>query len=81
MPKATVTTRGRITIPASVRRDLGIVPGDNVSFTQVADGHWAMHAAYREDEAESASGVSNSTGHNWDAWFDGGGTSEDFSPR
>ena len=55
--------------------------GDSASFTQVADGYSAMHAAHREDEVESGSGVSNSTRHNWDAWFDGGGTSEDFSPR
>ncbi|ETY75062.1 AbrB/MazE/SpoVT family DNA-binding domain-containing protein [Lactiplantibacillus fabifermentans] len=35
---ATVSTRGRITIPIELRRELGLVPGDIVNLIQHTDG-------------------------------------------
>ena len=35
---ATVSTRGRITIPIELRRELGLVPGDLLRLTQHDDG-------------------------------------------
>lgn len=32
MASATITSKGRITIPAGVRRDLGLVTGDRIGF-------------------------------------------------
>lgn len=42
MTAATITTKGQITIPASVRADLNVGPGDRVEFVKVAEGHWEM---------------------------------------
>ena len=38
MPSATVTSKGQITIPKSVRELLGLNAGDRVSFTVSEDG-------------------------------------------
>ena len=38
MSTATVTTKGQITIPADVRRRLGLVSGDRVEFVEIAGG-------------------------------------------
>jgi antitoxin PrlF len=32
MPSATLTSKGRVTIPASVRRELGLDTGDQIEF-------------------------------------------------
>jgi AbrB family looped-hinge helix DNA binding protein len=40
-----VTSRGRVTIPAVVREQLGIVAGDNVRFVIGDDGKIELHAA------------------------------------
>lgn len=45
MTRATVTSKGQITIPASVGADLKVEPGDRVEFVKVADGHWDVFAA------------------------------------
>ncbi|WP_457373129.1 AbrB/MazE/SpoVT family DNA-binding domain-containing protein [Pseudomonas sp. TE12234] len=45
MPSATLTSRGRITIPAQVRDSLGLKPGDRVHFFEMLDGQIAMVAA------------------------------------
>ncbi|MHA6181626.1 AbrB/MazE/SpoVT family DNA-binding domain-containing protein [Pseudomonas mohnii] len=45
MPSATLTSRGRITIPAQVRDSLGLKPGDRVHFFEMSDGQLAMVAA------------------------------------
>lgn len=42
MPTATVTSKGQITVPKSVRDDLGLVPGSQVSFRHVADGRYEL---------------------------------------
>ncbi|TDT43022.1 AbrB family looped-hinge helix DNA binding protein [Halospina denitrificans] len=45
MSTATVTSKGQITIPANVRSDLRVGPGDRVEFVKVAEGHWEVLAA------------------------------------
>jgi antitoxin PrlF len=47
MPAATVTSKGRITIPADVRRDMNVVAGDRVEFVQVAPARYELIAATR----------------------------------
>jgi AbrB family looped-hinge helix DNA binding protein len=38
MSEATVTSRGRITIPADIRKALGVSAGEQITFTQLGDG-------------------------------------------
>jgi antitoxin PrlF len=38
MPKATVTYKGQITLPKAVREQLGVRPGDRVSFREIEGG-------------------------------------------
>jgi antitoxin PrlF len=44
MPSATVTSKGRITLPKEVRTALGLRPGDRVAFRQSADGSFIVEA-------------------------------------
>lgn len=44
MPDATVTSKGQITIPAQVRRDLGLKAGSRVSFVQLDNGAYEIVA-------------------------------------
>jgi AbrB family looped-hinge helix DNA binding protein len=37
-----VTFNGRITLPAQVRKDLGLKTGDNVDFVEVEKGRFAI---------------------------------------
>ena len=48
MPSAVMTTRGRITLPASVRAVLGLAMGDQVEFILAADGQYSIVAARPE---------------------------------
>lgn len=48
MTKATVTSKGQITIPANVRSDLKVGPGDRVEFVKIAEGHWEVLAAVED---------------------------------
>lgn len=48
MTTATVTSKGQITIPAKVRNDLKVGPGDRVEFVKVAEGHWEVLAAVED---------------------------------
>jgi AbrB family looped-hinge helix DNA binding protein len=48
MTAATVNSKGRITIPASVCSDLKVGPGDRVGFLKVAEGHWEVFAAVED---------------------------------
>lgn len=44
MPEATVTSKGQITIPAQVRRDLGLTAGSRVNFVQMDNGAYEIVA-------------------------------------
>ena len=48
MSTATVTSKGQITIPASVRAELKVGPGDRVEFVKVSEGHWEVVAAVED---------------------------------
>lgn len=45
MTTAALTSKGRITIPAEVRRDLKVDAGDRVGFIQIAPGRYELVAA------------------------------------
>jgi antitoxin PrlF len=45
MSAATITSKGQITIPASVRAALGVDTGDRVEFVEVAKGRFEVVAA------------------------------------
>ena len=42
MPIATLSSKGRITIPKEIRDGLGMKPGDQMSFTPMFDGTVVM---------------------------------------
>ena len=44
MTTATVTSKGQITIPVSVRNDLKVGTGDRVEFVQIAPGRYEFVA-------------------------------------
>jgi antitoxin PrlF len=44
---ATVTSKGQITIPARVRSELGVDPGDRIEFVQIGKGEFNIVAATR----------------------------------
>lgn len=47
MPTATLTSKGQITIPAAVRRELNVEAGDRVEFIQIEPGRYEVIAATR----------------------------------
>ena len=47
MSTATLTSKGQITIPADVRRELNVEAGDRVEFVQVEPGRYELVAATR----------------------------------
>jgi AbrB family looped-hinge helix DNA binding protein len=42
MPTAAVTSKGQITIPAEVRKKLGLKPGDRVRFIEGENGEYIL---------------------------------------
>ena len=42
---ATVTSKGQITIPATIRNTLNVNPGDRIQFIEVAPGRFEMLVA------------------------------------
>lgn len=48
MSTATITSKGQVTIPASVRADLHVEPGDRLEFIKVKDGLYEMMAATQD---------------------------------
>jgi antitoxin PrlF len=55
MATATVTSKGQITIPASVRAALGLEAGSQVEFVEYAKGEFAIVAA--TDSVQSLKGM------------------------
>lgn len=47
MPEATITSKGQVTIPKSVRDELHLQPGDRVDFMVEADGRATMRPRKR----------------------------------
>lgn len=47
MSTATLTSKGQITIPAQVRRELNVGTGDRVEFVQIEPGRYEVVAATR----------------------------------
>jgi antitoxin PrlF len=45
MATATLTSKGQITIPAEVRRGLGVDVGDRVEFVELAPGQYLLVAS------------------------------------
>lgn len=56
----TVTSKGQVTIPKSVRDYLGVKPGSSVEFRRAEDGNIVIH---RSDGVRSPSKVSALRGH------------------
>lgn len=42
MPTSTVTSKGQITIPAEVRRDLGLRSGSRINFVRTDEGSYEL---------------------------------------
>jgi len=42
MPEATVTSKGQLTVPVEVRRELGLVAGSKVDFIREGDGSYRV---------------------------------------
>lgn len=48
MTKATITTKGQITIPKDVRSRLGVKTGDRVEFVEIQEGIFQIVAATQD---------------------------------
>jgi len=55
MATATLTSKGQITIPAEVRRRLGVAAGDRLEFVELKDGGFALRPA--ADDVRSLKGL------------------------
>jgi len=42
MPTATLTSKGQVTIPLSVRQDIGLTVGDQIEFIREAKGKYTL---------------------------------------
>jgi len=42
MPTATLTSKGQVTLPLPVRQALDVHSGDQIDFTEQADGSWVV---------------------------------------
>lgn len=48
MTTAMLTSKGQITVPVQIRKDLGVNSGDRVEFVQIAPGRYEFVAVTRE---------------------------------
>ncbi|MFT4215795.1 MAG: AbrB/MazE/SpoVT family DNA-binding domain-containing protein [Micropruina sp.] len=55
MSTGTVTSKGQITIPKSIRDELGLEPGARVSFLMNAEGFYELHRERRPVKALAGS--------------------------
>ena len=55
MSKATLTSKGQITIPADVRKRLGVEAGDRLEFVELAEGGFLVQPA--NDDVRSLKGL------------------------
>lgn len=44
MPRATMTSKGQVTVPAEIRKALSLEPGDQLQFTLLPDGTVLLRA-------------------------------------
>jgi antitoxin PrlF len=44
MPRATLTSKGQVTVPAEIRKALSLEPGDQLQFTLLPDGTVLLRA-------------------------------------
>ena len=42
MPTATITSKGQVTIPVAVRREMDLQPGSKIEFIPDVDGTWRV---------------------------------------
>jgi len=47
MPSAKVTSKGQITIPAEIRKELNLKPGDHINFAKIGERRFVMIAKNR----------------------------------
>jgi AbrB family looped-hinge helix DNA binding protein len=47
MSESTITSKGQVTIPADIRKALGLTAGERVVFTQLEDGTTVMRVKRR----------------------------------
>jgi len=47
MSEATITSKGQVTIPADIRKSMGLTAGERVVFTQLDDGTTVMRTKKR----------------------------------
>lgn len=45
MKTVTMTSRGRVTIPAELRRRMGLIAGDRIEFVELESGDFALKPA------------------------------------
>ncbi len=55
MSMGTITSKGQITIPKSIRDELGLEPGARVSFLKNPDGFYELHRERRPVSALAGS--------------------------
>lgn len=56
MPRATITSKGQVTIPSDIRKVLGAGPGDQVTFSVQDGGRVVLQKVYELDDLFNALG-------------------------
>jgi AbrB family looped-hinge helix DNA binding protein len=57
MHSAMVTFNGRITLPTSVRKQLGLKTGDKIEFVEMENGRYALCAVPTDSTVDSITGA------------------------
>ena len=61
MTRATITSKGQITIPVSIRSELKVGPGDKIEFVRLRNGHYEILPATQDISALKGMVKSNAT--------------------